>query len=139
MNYVAIPKYKFIPPYPMSELDYELAKGLQEEGSKKLKYLHTSPLIPKLRMFGIIYAVVIVLWLLLWVKIYYLPTPGAQNALDTIEGLFSIIIIGTVYFFWGVGWEFFTCRNYNKRLHKLVKKSETYQDFRENYRKIYNK
>ena len=137
MNYVAIPKYKFVPPNPMSELDFELAKGLQDEGSKKLKYLNTTPLIPKLKVVAIVYAVIITLWSLLWIKIYYLPTAGAQSVLDLIEGLFSFVVIGTIYFFWGILWEFSTCRKYNKILHKLIKNSETYQEFRHNYQKIY--
>ena len=41
INYLALPKFEFNPPYPMSEMDFEIAKGLQDEGSRRLKYLHT--------------------------------------------------------------------------------------------------
>jgi hypothetical protein len=137
MNFVAIPKFKFIPPHPMPELEFEIAKGLQDEGSKSLKYLHIEPLLPQLKIIGLIYGGLCVLWMLLLIKIYYLPTSGAQDILNLVESFFSIATIGMIYFFWGRTWRYITCRKYNKKLHRVIKKSNDYQEFLKNYKEIY--
>ena len=138
-NYLAVPKFEFNPPSAMSEMDFEIAKGLQDEGNRKLNYLHTQPLKPYLKIIGLVYAGLGVLWLLFWALIHYLPTPGEKDVLAVTEWLFLIISFGVLFFVWNRLWQFFTCLNYNWKLHRMIKKSKTYQEFRQKHYKTYGK
>jgi len=137
MNYAAIPKYKFVPPSLISELDFELAKGLQDVGSKKMQHLKMPSLVPVFKILGLVYTLVIALWILLEDINSNFPTSRLKTICDMIEGLFSIMIIATIYFFWGIVQKFSMFKNFNKVLNILVKKSNSYQEFKENYQKFY--
>jgi hypothetical protein len=137
-----IPRYKFLPPNAMGEQEFISAKHLQEEGGRKLRFL-TSESKPKfigiLKLYCILFGGTAVLWLFIWIVSLNLPDSGASKMYNGgfFEAIMGFLILASFYSLYGWLWEVLTCRNYNRKLCHMIKKSATYRDFRNRYFNAY--
>jgi len=143
-NYAMIPRYKFVPPYPLNESDFSIAKQLQSKGSNKVKYLkifNKNKLKRFAKLFAILYATIGVLWTFVWIVSLNLPNSGAAGLYnnDTFPTLAGYLSIGLIYVIYEILWEFFTAKGYNAKVHQMIKKSTSYSDFRAVYYNRYKK
>lgn len=144
MSYALWINYKFIPPYPLDKQQFEEAKDLQKSGSQKITYLATvdKPNLKSIALvFGILYGLTFLFELFFWFVSLDLPTSGAALIYNgsTFESILGFITLGLFYASYRILWEYFTAVGYNKRLHRMVKKSESYEEFRKTYHYRYGK
>ncbi len=143
-RYVSIPRYRFIAPNPLNETDFIIAKRLQNEGSRRIKYLtlfNKSKLKGFAILFGGLYVLIAIFWTLVWLVSLQLPNSGAADMYnhDTFPNLAGYLSIGLIYVVYEVLWEYFTAKGYNSKLHNMIKKSVSYSDFRKIYYDRYKK
>lgn len=137
-------RYKFIPPFPLDEKQFNAAKELQKFGSKKIRYLATvnkAELKGQALVFGVLYGATIIFCFFSWIISMNLPNSGAARLYNdgTYGEIAGFISLGLFYVVYKFLWEYFTANGYNIKLHRMIKKSATYSDFRKTYHYKYGK
>jgi len=133
MSAIIFPYYRFkAPNYIINEELYLICKArLQDEN--EIDFYGKPSLWHTFKSYIIALGVLVALSLLLWIKIYFLPTQGAEDVLEIIGTLLSFLIAYIIALFLSFTVYRGKINIYNKKVRKMIINSTSYQDFSKSY------
>jgi len=120
------------PGFPLNDWEYQSAKNLSS-ANKKIDFFGMPSVYKAFKEWLLINAVVLGILILLAIKVYFLPTDGAEKTLNFVEYVYLVVFIVSFLPLSSLTIVLIRAKYYNLRLNRLLKKSIHYQDFQNRY------